>query len=94
MALSVTSLRDRIYNGLMANSVACGFGASVPPAAQAMILAQSEVYAQAIVDEITANGEAVIPTGAGGAGLQRTPNPNNPDTATQAPSAEKTLALR
>lgn len=47
---------------------------------------------EAIVDYVTTNAEAVITTG--DAGLQRTPNPNNANTATVAPSTEKTLGIR
>lgn len=63
-------------------------------AALQAIARASNTDAEVLVGYVSAHAEAVIPTGAGGAGLQRTPNPNNPDTATQAPAAEKTLAIR
>lgn len=51
------------------------------------------VVAQWFFTEITTFITAKIPAGAGGAALQRTPNPNNADTDTQAPSADKFLSL-
>ena len=47
--------------------------------------------ASAIVGYITANAKAQILTS--DSGLQRTPNPNTVDTATQGPSATKLLAI-
>jgi len=55
---------------------------------------QANHLATAIVTYVTANAEAVIPATAAGDGLQRTPNPNNPDTPTQRPSSQKTLSIQ
>jgi hypothetical protein len=48
--------------------------------------------ANAIVTYMVANTEVVIGTGA--SGLQRTPSPNDANTATRGPSAERTLPIR
>ncbi len=47
--------------------------------------------AVALVTYMQANAEAEI--GAGVAALQKTPNPNNPDTATKAPGVAKYLPI-
>lgn len=51
--------------------------------------AQAQADAQAIVTYFTAN--AVCSTTVSAGGLQKTPNPNNPDTATAAPASPVTL---
>ncbi len=47
--------------------------------------------AEAIVTHITENAEVTVSIQVTDTGLQRTPNPNNPDTDTQGPSGVKTL---
>lgn len=52
---------------------------------------QSNLMATWMVTYLTTNAQAKITTAQ--SGLQRTPNPNNPDTNTQAPSADKFLVI-
>lgn len=47
-----------------------------------------------VVDHIVANAEVTVTVDSSDAGLQRTPNPNNPDTDTQGPSAPVVLATK
>lgn len=49
--------------------------------------------AQWFYTEITTIITAKIPAGDPGASLQRTPNPNDPDTDTKGPSVDKFLSL-
>jgi hypothetical protein len=48
--------------------------------------------AAGLVPYLTANSEIEVTVHTTDAGLQRTPNPNNPDTDTQGPATDKTLA--
>jgi hypothetical protein len=48
----------------------------------------SEALAAAIIDYILANADITVTVRTTDAGLQRTPNPNNPNTATQGPAAD------
>lgn len=80
----VTGLAGRIYTAWRTNPAA-GFSNPLAPAQRAMVAAQCEAIAQAIVAEITANGQAVIPADASGDGLQN---------GTTHPTSEKTLGLR
>lgn len=89
---ATTGAAKRIVDLLVANSAACGFGSSLGGAPLSMMKAQAYCFAKGVLDEIIANGEAVIATS--DSGLQRTPNPNDPDVDTAGPSVEKTLALR
>jgi hypothetical protein len=61
----------------------------VVPALRSM--AEAATSQAFIITYILANAKAEITTGDGG--LQRTPNPNNADTATQAPLASKYLSI-
>lgn len=82
-----SGLAKRIYDNWIANSSACGFGASPSSGAQDMLKAQAYCIALAIVDEITANGEAYITTSK--AKLQQAAGVD-----TTAPTAERSLPLR
>jgi hypothetical protein len=87
-----SGLAQRIYDLWIANSAACGFGASPPLAAQSMLKAQAYCIAQAVVDEITENGEAYISTSKDA--LQREVNDVGATVNTQAPSSERSIPLR
>ena len=87
-----SGLAKRIYDLFIANSSACGFGASPGAGAQTMLRAQAYCIAKAVVDEITANGEAYITTSKGA--LQREVNGAGATVDTTAPSAERSLPLR
>lgn len=47
--------------------------------------------AAAVIDHILANAEISVTVTTTDAGLQRTPNPNNPNTPTLGPSADVAL---
>lgn len=80
-------LAKRIYDNWIANSTACGFGASPPAGAQTMLKAQAYCIAKAIVDEVVNNGEAFITTSK--AQLQQAAGVD-----TTAPTAERSIPLR
>jgi len=69
---------------------------TVPAANKAAIAAGMKPYfeglAAAIVDHIQDNAVITVTIETTDSGLQRTPNPNNPDTNCQGPSAQKTLS--
>jgi hypothetical protein len=71
---------------------------AVPPAAKALIAGGMasfcEGLATAIIEHIQAHAEVTVTVSAADAGLQRTPDPNNPNTATQAPAAPVELATK
>lgn len=50
-----------------------------------------EGLAEAIIDHITANAEITVTIETTDVGLQRTPNPNNAETATLGPATQKVL---
>jgi len=50
---------------------------------------RANAYAAGIVTHITGNAKVTVSVG----GLQRTPSPNNPDTATQAPASPVELPV-
>lgn len=50
--------------------------------------------ATAIINHLIANGEVTVTVAPADAGLQQTPNPNNPATATQGPGAPVVLATK
>jgi len=68
---------------------------TVPAANKAAIAAGMKPYfeglAAAIVNHIKDNAEITVTVQTTDSGLQRTPNPNNPDTDCQGPSGDKTL---
>jgi hypothetical protein len=74
------------------NGVTFPSGAAGVPALRA-VASLANAQASALVTYMQANAKAIIPTDAGGAGLQRTPDPNNPSTATLAPAAQKELSI-
>lgn len=53
-----------------------------------------EAFATYSLSYLTANGEVTVKVATSDTGLQRTPNPNDPDTNTQGPSALKTLVTK
>lgn len=87
-----SGLAKRIYDLWIANSAACGFGASPGASAQTMLKAQAYCVAKAVVDEITANGEAYVSTSK--SALQREINNAGATVDTLAPSAERSIPLR
>lgn len=89
---ATSGLAQRIFDNFMLNSSACGFGASPSPAAESMLKAQAYCIAQAIVDEIQANGEAVVSVAAGA--LQQEINNTGSTVDTLPPSVERSLPLR
>lgn len=82
------------------DSIVASLAAGVPPftlpnstagtAIKRQIAAQANAIATAVA-HVLANGHAKIATT--DAALQRTPNPNDPDAATQGPAADKFLVL-
>lgn len=54
----------------------------------------ANLLAPPIVDHIKANAEVTVTVSTSDGGLQRTPDPNDPNTNTQAPSANKVLATK
>lgn len=50
------------------------------------------MLAVAIVDHLVTNAQITVTVGPADAGLQRTPNPNNPNTPTLGPSADVPLS--
>lgn len=90
-----SGLAKRIYDNLLTNSAACGFGASPSDAAKTMLKAQSYCFAKAIVEEITANAvvSGTTSTTVSAGGLQKYYNTTtglNSDTA--APDAPVALS--
>jgi len=55
---ATSGLAKRIYDEWIANSTACGFGASPSAGAQTMLKAQAYCIAKAVIAEATANGVA------------------------------------
>jgi hypothetical protein len=53
--------------------------------------ASAQTLATAIIDYLLANAEITVTVKTTDAGLQRTPNPNNPNTATQGPAGDVPL---
>jgi hypothetical protein len=62
------------------------------PGTRAGIKSFSEGLAAAIVSYLVAHADIRVTIATTDSGLQRTPNPNNPSTATLGPSADKTLS--
>lgn len=54
---------------------------------------RATAYATALVTYMQANAQAKVEAGAAGDGLQTTPDPNNPATATTRPAVDKFLAI-
>lgn len=65
---AASGLAKRIYDTWIANSTACGFGASPSAGAQTLLKAQAYCVAKAVVDEITTN--AVADPGVGNFAIQ------------------------
>lgn len=84
-------LSKRIYDNWVADG-RNGFVNPLTAAAQDIIRSLCWAVAQAVVDEIQGNAEVEVTVFTSNSGLQRTPNPNNPNTDTQGPSVNKTLA--
>lgn len=86
-------LAKRIYDNYIANSTACGFGASPSNAAKDMLRAQAYCVAKAVVDEIAANAAVATTTTitSSHVGLQRVPTPNTSGTNTDGPSVDRIL---
>lgn len=55
---------------------------------------RAQQLATAIINHLIANGEVTVTVAPADAGLQKTPNPNNADTATQGPGAPVVLATK
>jgi hypothetical protein len=89
-ALSLYNLLNARATAQIASATYAQPAASVVAAKQGMANLANDL-ASWLVTEITTNAKAQITTS--DTGLQRTPNPNNADTATQAPSATKLLAI-
>lgn len=99
-AVTKTGMAEALYDAIFAAEVAkantngvtfpTGADSAAPKRAIASLV---NALSSALVSYITTNAQAVIPTSAGGAGLQRTPDPNDPSTATLAPATQKTLAI-
>lgn len=90
-----SGLAKRIYDNFVANSEACGFGASPSGAALTMLKAQSYCIAKAVVDEITANAAVSVTTSStvSAGGLQRYYNSSSALTIDcDAPSAPVSVA--
>lgn len=96
-----SGMAEALYDAMLAaeqakaivNGVDFPTGEDAVPSLRA-IASLANALSSALVTYITANAQAVIPTTAGGAGLQRTPDPNDPNTATLAPATQKTLAIQ
>ena len=71
------------------------FSATTPFAVDADVRKHFELTANgvaaAIVNHLTAHAEVTVTIAPADSGLQRTPNPNNPNTNTQGPATTKTL---
>ena len=83
--VSGTGLAKAMADALMAT----------PPAGLStnQMLAQwTNLLAAAIVDHLVSNAAISVTVAPSDAGLQRTPNPNDPNTPTQGPAAEVVLA--
>jgi hypothetical protein len=95
-----SGMAEALYDALLAseqakaivNGVDFPTGEDAVPALRA-VAGLANAQATALVAYMQANAKAIIPTSAGGAGLQRTPDPNDPSTATLAPAAEKELGI-
>lgn len=84
---------EAVYDALKATTPTASDATEVKlRAASRQALADIANASAALITYIIANAEAVIETG--DSGLQRTPNPNNADTATQGPATEKSLSIR
>lgn len=59
-----------------------------------MLAARAQQLATAILNHLIANGEVTVTVAPADAGLQQTPNPNNPATATQGPGAPVVLSTK
>ena len=55
------------------------------------LASQANHLASAIIGYLVANAEVTVTIAPADSGLQRTPNPNNPNTNTQGPATTKTL---
>jgi hypothetical protein len=81
-----------VYDALVAN---LPDGITIPAGAEGVpikkSLAKQALAVAALIPYITGAGAAKIAAAQGG--LQLTPNPNNPDTATAGPGVDKFLAL-
>lgn len=87
LAFALFSVRKIRFDASMA-----GVDPSVYPVAQKVAFYQAMAdaatdEADALITHVTENAEIVCTVGTSLAGLQRTPNPNNPNTATVAPAA-------
>lgn len=88
-AACTSGLSQRIYDGWTGDA-AMGLPAPLPAASATILKAMAYRIAVAVVGEIQDHAEVAVTVSAGG--LQRTPNPNNPDTDTQGPAAPVSLS--
>lgn len=86
-----TGLSKRIYDYLTADS-RNGFVSPLTGNPQGMVRALCWAMAQGVVDEIVANAVVTVTVHTTDGALQKTPNPNNPNTDTLGPGADKTLS--
>lgn len=96
--VSGSGAAKRLYDKRIAAAATAFPNGTIPPGIPGIKLKQAvAIYAQAdaewMVAEITTYAEAKIAADASGDGLQRTPNPNNADTATQRPASDKFLSI-
>ena len=80
-----TGLAKAMADALMASSSAAGKGAN------AGLQAWTNALAVAIVDHLVANAAITVTVAPTDAGLQRTPNPNDPATPTLGPTSDVVL---
>jgi hypothetical protein len=64
----------------------------LPAGPRAYYAALSEALATAIIEHIQAHAEVEVTVTTSDAGLQTTPDPNDPGVPTDAPASDKTLA--
>ncbi len=92
---SGSGLTLAIFDGYVlppANFSRCSLATKVE--AKTTLAARAQQLATSIVNHLIANGEVTVTIAAADAGLQKTPNPNNADTATQGPGAPVVLATK
>lgn len=97
-SVTKSGMAEAIYDALLVREQqnAVQFGVEIPSGsdgakAKKAIGQMATAIAGALVNYMQANAKAVITTST--AGLQRTPNPNNANTATVAPATQQELAI-
>lgn len=89
---SGTGMAREIFDVFVATVDFGSLSGSALQAAKQRVADLCNALAGGIVGHIVANAEVAVRITGSDSGLQRTPNPNNPDTDTQGPSSPKTLS--